>query len=116
MNDKLIYILVGTLLFIVVLLLVFLKRNKKASITLNEESSSQIVNALGGISNILEYEVKVSRINIILKDITVVDPDKIKSISQCGLMIVGNKVQLILKDNSEKFKQMLSDLEKSGQN
>ncbi len=115
MNENLLYIL-AFLILIALLVTIYYKSKSKSKVTLDKKSSSQLVIALGGVNNISECEVKISRINLVLDDVSKANLEEIKSISQCGLMVVGNKIQLILKDNSEKFKEVLNDLEKSGYN
>ncbi len=115
MDTKYIILIIGLVIILALLLLMFLLKKKKKP-TISIEESSEIINALGGITNIQSYEAKVSRINIFVNDIDIVDADKIKAISGCGIILVNNKVQIILKDNVANFNDILTDLEKSGHN
>ncbi len=109
MEQKYFYIIGGLLL--ICLYLIFKLRKPSSKFDIN--TSSQLIDALGGYENILEYDFKVSRIGIVLKNIENADLELVRDISKCGLAVVGSKIQLILKENSESFKQVLKDLEMS---
>lgn len=114
MNDKIIYVILGIIVFVVLCVLLTIFRKKKSKLSV--EHSSKIVELLGGRDNIRSFESKISRINIFVRDTSIVDSEAISDISGCGVLVVNDKVQIILKENTDAFASILVDLEKSGQN
>ncbi len=102
------YYIIGALCLIV-LITVFYKLSKKKSV-LSETQTSEIVSFLGGADNILKYEAKISRLNVYVKDSSLVDIDAINEVTGCGVLLVNDKVQLILKEDTETMNNILNDL------
>ncbi len=107
MKENILYLLIALIAIIVIVVIITILKKKKG---ISQEESNMLIDALGGRSNIKSYEERVSRINVYVFDNKLVDSEKIKDISNCGVVVVDNKVQIILKNNVKVFHDMLSDL------
>lgn len=109
------YILQTIILFVILTLglVISTKYFSKKSRTkkLSSDDNNEIIKLLGGKDNIVSYESKLSRISIIVNDPSIVDTEAIKTLSGCGLNVINNKIQLILKENREGFENVLTSLE-----
>lgn len=92
----------------IIIAIVFIKKNKKKPLSAVETSA--IIDALGGSDNIVKYEEKVSRLNVFVDDTSKVNIEEIKSITNCGVLLVNDKVQIILKDDAKVMNEILNDL------
>ncbi len=115
MINKFVIIAICAIIILTIILIIVFVKSKSKNI-LSIEHSSKIIDSLGGVDNINSFEKKVSRINVYVEDIKLVDSEAIKEISGCGILIVNDKVQIILKENANGFETVLVDLEMSDQN
>ncbi len=97
-------------IIVVIAVITFIIVLKKKKNIMSMEKSNMLIDALGGRKNIKSFEEKVSRINIYVKDAEIVDSAQIKNIANCGVVVVNNKIQIILKENVKVFHDMLSDV------
>ncbi len=100
-------LVLSIVIVIVIALFVIKKRVKKP---IGESQTSAIIDALGGSDNIVKYEAKVSRLNVFVSDTTKVNIENIKTITNCGVLLVNDKVQIILKDDTKVVNEILNDL------
>ncbi len=68
-----------------------------------------LIHALGGKQNIVEISSTISSLKVTLINIDLVDKDKIKDISQRGILISENKITILFGNYSEQLKQELED-------
>lgn len=76
----------------------YAKKNK----TIKQNSNLDYEQWFGGKNNIVNLEVKMSRVNITVKDLDVVDYEQLKSMNM-GVLVVGN----IIKCASAEFVQIV---------
>jgi PTS system glucose-specific IIC component len=74
-----------------------------------DEFALQIVRALGGRSNIVNLDARITRLRIKLKDSTKVSAPKLKALGAAGVVIVGDGVQAIFGTRSDVLKTEIGD-------
>ena len=94
------------LVALILISIIVIKINKKDfTIKINK-----LINCLGGKSNILEVNNNLSRLNIKVKDPSIVDKDGITKLGAKGIVEVDNEFKIILGPNSKKLKMYIKDL------
>lgn len=74
--------------------------------------ANKLVEYLGGIKNIVDMEVSVSRFKVTLKDTTIVNKDAIQKLGARGIVEIDNTLKIIMQDNAKKLKKYIEELEK----
>lgn len=95
------------ILFVLILIsIIVVKINKKDfNIKINK-----LIQYLGGKENILNVNENMSRLNVKVKDPTIVDKDGIQKLGAKGIVEVDNDFKIILGPNSHKLKKFMKDL------
>lgn len=88
-------IVIGLIVFLVI------KKKKSGHIRVDAIFIRQLINNLGGESNIEAVEVEQSRLKFKVKDITLADLEGIKSASLQGVFVSGNNIKTLFKYESE---------------
>lgn len=112
------YILIGVLIAVVlvILIIVILKlvknnKRKKAEEKVDKtlkESTDKLADKFGGKDNIEKIQKSLSRVTVIVKDLSLVNKDGIKEIFE-SCMFMGNKIVFVIGSDSEKFKSLLEE-------
>ncbi|MCQ2798338.1 MAG: hypothetical protein MJ220_00430 [Bacilli bacterium] len=89
--------------FLIEALLAKKKKNPKVKIA----TKSEYLLALGGEDNILEKELKGSRIVVKLTDYSKVDEEKLKEAGVTGFIKMSDKLTLVIKDKAEVAYQVI---------
>ncbi len=104
------FIVAGIVFLVVVILFVIalIKRKKTpdsyVSITsAASENSSKIIDALGGMDNIISHSLNGSRIVLILQNYDVVDERKLNENGVDSLIKMSNKITLVIKKDCSKI-------------
>ncbi len=96
-------IIAGALLLISIIVI---RINKKDfSIKINK-----LVSALGGKENVVSVKENMSRINVVVKDPSIVDKDAITKLGAKGIVEVDNEFKIILGNDSTKLSKLIKDL------
>ena len=98
------YILIAIVLFVIALAIV---RSKKKDFKID---ANKLVEALGGKSNIVDYEFNKSRFIVTLKDVTVANKEAIQKLGARGIVEIDNQLKIIIGDNAEQIKRCIKDL------
>ena len=98
------YILITIVLVIIALAIV---RSKKKDFKID---ANKLVEALGGKSNIVDYEFNKSRFIVTLKDVTIANKDAIQKLGARGIVEIDNQLKIIIGDNAEQIKKCIKDL------
>ena len=96
-------IILAVLIFIVIIVL---KANKKDFYI----ESNKLVDYLGGKDNILNVESNMSRLNIKVKDTSIVNKDAIEKLGAKGIVEIDNELKIIMGPNSKQLKKYIKDL------
>jgi len=100
------YIIIGVILLIV--LLAILKSMKKdAHLEVNK-----LVDYLGGMDNIVDTRVNLSRFIVTLRDITKADKAEIQKLGAKGIVEIDNQLKIILGNNSKQLKRYIDEIKK----
>lgn len=72
--------------------------------------ANKLVEYLGGIKNITNMEVSVSRFKVTVKDPSKVNKDGIQKLGAKGIVEIENTFKIILTDNAKKLKKYIDEL------
>ncbi len=100
------YIIIGVILLIVVIA-IFKSTKKDAHLEVNK-----LVEYLGGIDNIVDYRLNLSRFIVTLKDVSLADKEGIQSLGSKGIVEIENQLKIILGSTSKPLKKCIDDLKK----
>ncbi len=100
------YIIIVVVLLIV--LFAILKSMKKdAHLEVNK-----LIDYLGGVDNILDKQVNLSRFIVTLRDVSLANKEEIQKLGAKGLVEIGNQLKIILGPNSKQLKRYIDELKK----
>ena len=96
-------ILVLTLIAVIVAIVKNTKKaNQRKKIIESEGKNLELIEAFGE-ANIKDVEMEMSRITITVKNIEIVNADRIKELGASGVLLVGDKVKCSFKENVEEI-------------
>ena len=78
------------------------KANQRKKIIESEGKNLELIEAFGE-SNIKDVEMEMSRITITVKNVEIVNADRIKELGASGVLLVGDKVKCSFKENVEEI-------------
>ena len=128
LQRNIFYVVVGIILAFIIFILGCLivkfyldkvKENKSASETKVEETNKrkstnslydQIIELVGGIENIEESTVRGSRISLVLKNISLVKDEELKTLGVNGVIIMSSKVTLVVGDEASKLNDYIKNM------
>lgn len=93
-------------LVLILVALVIIKANKPDF----KYEANKLVEYLGGIKNITNMEVSVSRFKVTLKDPSKVNKEAIQKLGAKGIVEIDNTMKIILKEDAKKLKKYIEDL------
>ena len=96
-KDYYLYLIAGLVIIIVlaVLITLILKKKKKLLVE-KKELHSQLIDGFGGVENVISSEAKGSRLNLVLKDYTKLNEERIKELGVSSIIKMSTKVTLII--------------------
>lgn len=71
---------------------------------------NRLIDSLGGVSNILTYEMADSRLLVTLRDVSVVDKNSIQKMGAKGIVEMENQLKIILGNDAMQLKKCIKDL------
>ena len=101
-----IYAVILLLLFIISLVIIKLKR-KDFHIEINK-----LIQYLGGLENIVDSQINLSRLKVTVKDTSLVNKEGIQKLGAKGIVEIDNELKIILGPNSKQLKKYMADLKK----
>ncbi len=100
------YIIIGVVLLII--LFAVLKTMKKdAHLEVNK-----LIDYLGGLDNIIDKQVNLSRFIVTLRDIKKANKEEIQKLGAKGIVEIDNQLKIILGPNSKQLKRYIDELKK----
>ncbi len=93
------------LILIFISLVVIKMKRKDFSVEINK-----LIQYLGGKENIIESQINLSRLKVVVKDVTKVDKDGIQKLGAKGIVEIDNELKIIFGPNSKQLKKYMSDL------
>ena len=100
------YIVIVFVLFIISLVIIKLKR-KDFHIEINK-----LIQYLGGLDNIIDSQINLSRLKVTVKDTSIVNKEGIQKLGAKGIVEIDNELKIILGPNSKQLKKYMADLKK----
>ena len=128
LQRNIFYVVVGIILAFIIFILGCLivkfyldkvKENKSSSETKVEETNKkkstnslydQIIELVGGIENIEESTVRGSRISLVLKNLSLVKDEELKTLGVNGVIIMSSKVTLVVGDDASKLNDYIKNM------
>lgn len=91
---------------LIVIALVIIKANKPDF----KYEANKLVEYLGGIKNITNMEVSVSRFKVTLKDPSKVNKEGIQKLGARGIVEIDNTMKIIFQEDAKKLKKYIDQL------
>lgn len=101
---KLEYVII--IVFFLILLLAVLKLNKKNVVL----DINKLIIYLGGMDNIIDSKLNLSRFVVTLRDVSKVDKDAIIALGAKGIVEVDNSLKIILGPESKQLKKYIYEI------
>lgn len=97
-----------TILFVLLLIiaLVVLKLNKKGF----HLEANKLITYLGGKDNIINAEANMSRLKVILKDVSKANKDAIQKLGAKGVVEIDNQLKIIFNKNARELKKYIEEI------
>ena len=93
---------------LLVILFAILKSMKKdAHLEVNK-----LVDYLGGIDNIVDKQVHLSRFIVTLRDVSLANKEEIQKLGARGIVEIDNQLKIILGSNSKQLKRYIEEIKK----
>lgn len=94
------------LIILILISIIVIRINKKDfAVKINK-----LVQYLGGKENIISVEKNMSRLNVKVKDTSLVNKDAIEKMGAKGIVEIENELKIILGSNSGQIKKYIKDL------
>lgn len=99
------------IIIIIVMLIVAIAitRTKKKDFKIE---SNKLVEYLGGLDNIIDYEFNMSKFSVRLNNVDIVDKEGIQKIGAQGVLQIDNQLKIVLGNNAKLLKKYIKDLRK----
>ena len=99
------YVIVISILLIISLVVIKVKKKDFSS------EVNKLVQYLGGKDNIINAECNMSRLKVILKDVSKANKDGIKSLGQdVGVVEIDNQLKIIFGKDAKQLKKYIDDM------
>ena len=98
------YAIIAIVLIIISLVIVKLsKRDFKLE-------ANKLITYLGGKDNIINAECNMSRLKVILKDVTLANKDAIQKLGAKGIVEIDNQLKIIFDKNAKQLKKYIEEI------
>ena len=104
MDYKYIIIIV---VLLVILFAILKSMKKDAHLEVNK-----LIEYLGGVDNIVDKKVNLSRFIVTLRDVKLAKKDEIQKLGAKGIVEIDNQLKIILGSNSKQLKKYIDELKK----
>ncbi len=98
------YIIIALILILIAFAII--KANKKDY----RIEANKLIEYLGGKTNIVKYEVNVSRFLVEVKDVKIVNKEAIQKMGAQGIVEIDNELKIILGKDSKELKKYIDEL------
>ena len=100
------YIIIGIVLLII-LFAVLKSMKKDAHLEVNK-----LIDYLGGLDNIIDKQVNLSRFIVTLRDVSKANKEEIQKLGAKGIVEIDNQLKIILGPTSKQLKRYIDDIKK----
>ena len=73
---------------------------------------NKLVDYLGGMDNIVDTQVNLSRFIVTLRDISLANKEEIQKLGAKGIVEIDNQLKIILGNNSKQLKRYIDEIKK----
>ena len=91
---------------LIIISLVVLKLNRKNFST----DINKLIKYLGGKDNIINASRSMSRLKVILKDVSLADKEGIQKLGAKGVVEIDNQLKIIFSKNAKQLKKYISEM------
>ena len=95
------------IIFVLILISLIVIKLKKKDFS---SEVNKLIQYLGGKDNIINAEVNMSRFKVILKDVSKVNKDGIKSLGSQGIVEIDNQLKIIFGKDAKQLKKYIDDM------
>jgi len=111
-TQKYVFIIVAILAVVliacIIATVVLIKKKNKGHVKVDEEFMQNIMAWLGGKENIASASVDNARLKVEVRNLDMVEADKLHTLSEKGVFITGNNVKLLFKYDSKLIEKEIS--------
>lgn len=100
------YVIIFVIL-VIVLFAILKSMRKDAHLEVN-----RLVEYLGGIDNIVDKKVNLSRFIVTLRDVNLANKEEIQKLGAKGIVEIDNQLKIILGNNSRQLKKYIDEIKK----
>ena len=100
------YIIIVVVL-IIILFAILKSMKKDAHLEVNK-----LIDYLGGIDNIVDKQVHLSRFIVTLRDVSLANKEEIQKLGARGIVEIDNQLKIILGSNSKQLKRYIEEIKK----
>ncbi len=98
------YIIIALILILIAFAII--KANKKDY----RIEANKLIEYLGGKTNIVKYEVNVSRFLVEVKDVKIVNKEAIQKMGAQGIVEIDNELKIIFGEDAKQLKKCIDEL------
>lgn len=95
------------IILLIILFAILKSMRKDAHLEVNK-----LVEYLGGIDNIVDKKVNLSRFIITLRDVNLANKEEIQKLGAKGIVEIDNQLKIILGNNSRQLKKYIDEIKK----
>lgn len=111
---QIVLIVIGSLCLIAMLIIIITSliqaKKKKEFFSKRKEEDIKIVSLLGGQDNIISYKASGSRLNLTLKDYSLVNESELKEKGVSSLIKMQDKLILVIGEEAKEIEEYLNSL------
>ena len=83
------------------------RRNKDQEATADHAQVDGFIASIGGTANIVTTDFEASRVKIEVRNVGLIDPDRLKDYALDGAYLAGNQLQITIGPNSSDFSNQI---------
>lgn len=101
------WLIYGIIIIVLILISLIVKKLMKKDFG---QYANKLLVCLGGKENILNAECNMSRLKVLLKDVSIVDKDGITKMGAKGIVEIDNQLKIIFGPDAKKLKRYVDEL------
>lgn len=100
--------IVGTFIVLFVVLIIVKSARKKAFLKERERANAEIVEYIGGRDNVISASSSGSRLILVLKDYSLVNDEKIKSLGVSSIIRMSTKITFVIGEDAKNIAELFN--------
>jgi len=85
------------------------KKNKTQVNSIDHAKVKAFIEAVGGTENITSTDSESSRVKVVIKDVDLIDQDKLKELALDGAYLAGDQLQMTIGESSGEFSRQIRE-------